>query len=330
MFCKYCGNELAEDALFCQYCGKPVKGKKILQSGTSGEKELRDETSQSPDIDHLREELRSILFLILTALLTLYFFLRLMGGRSLLTFLLMIPTIFICTGCWIVFIKVCRGKSFVTGLTLISGGLRAKIYAILAACLVAAVVSVISFSGFLKNFHAILKRSGTQSNLILAVLAFGVLVAACIVILLICFRRIRSGVLLVKKILTESAVSLPSVSSSGILRFTVATGVCTAFLLGFASRFYFLFYFLLYPGMAVTDELFGSSGNGIIRSILNQLINSYQNANSSSLNHLKDVLLKSSSVNVIQTISALTFLAILACIVLFILRFRGLHSVHQK
>lgn len=70
MFCKNCGSEIEEDALFCTKCGTPIPDKIILEN----RKKLLQE-KQIQEVEFVRKKIKlGIIFIIIPLILLFIFF----------------------------------------------------------------------------------------------------------------------------------------------------------------------------------------------------------------------------------------------------------------
>ncbi len=331
MYCKYCGKELKEDAVFCQYCGKKLKEDAVSHQNC-GEDQRKIEADTKAGIK-AGIKTDSAVFLILTILLTAFIPFRLAGTRSGFAFLLMIPTLIACIGCWTTFAGSGRERVKTAGLTLLGGGLCAQVWVFLAEGIAVAVTAAIAFGNFFGAVRSILERFDALSGFIAAMVSLCAVLVICWLILLVCLRRIRLGIRSGKSAVTGRDVRRTAMPAPKITRFAVAAAVCTVFRLCSASGFYFLWYFLLYPRRAVAEgavsELFGSSASGGFSNVLNQLIRTYERwsgAAESGMNRFKDAFLKTQTVNGMQITAAVLILAVLACVIALLVRARRSHK----
>ncbi len=317
MFCKYCGRELKKDARFCAYCGRDQKA------------------SQAET-----EFFGSWAFLLLTMLLTIYFPLHLAGSGSVLTFLLTIPTIVICIGCWIAFCEARRKQTAGIGLSTVRISLMIQVAAFLTAGVIWALLSAISFVRFLRinidinllNIHTsvggiFLQYFGSVFALLVAACA---LLAAYGVILNLMLNSLRRDIRVQKNAVPDMRkVQWVPVHASRTVVLLVLTAAGSFVKLFLSSGIYSLFYFLLYPGQALANGiftgLFGADTGQQADQVMSNIISAWQTwsgRGSSSMNAVKDFFLASLRTSKMETAAAVLFCLVLVLVIVMLIQGR--------
>ncbi len=152
MFCKYCGAEIPDGAVFCTKCGQQVSGTNSSaentgqQTGSTGStyggQASQPQGSSASHLGAVTGMGKSTLMLVFTIFFSIELLFSLLGfSLSVLNLLSLLIGVIVCVGCWMVYANSSQEHAPATGFSVLRIGVLLQMVIMLIGAIVSMIVS---------------------------------------------------------------------------------------------------------------------------------------------------------------------------------------------